>query len=336
MSLISHLSNLSLNETEELQKSVFDTDFHMAIVFTFLTLLPNGFLLIFFMCHRHLITPFSVYVISLLTANVVSNNVCLLPYSIIAKITGLEYGTTAITLCLLFQYGDWVIMGVTMYCHVMITMNRLWAVYYPVYYRQRHNTKVAVAICSSTWIVIHLLTLPMMLKTVLVKMPLLHSCPYDEGRDSVYMDIVGLVIYAFPISFVAGAYPFIFWKTFQTQRRPSVASETITEGISRALSVSSGQSRIRTRSFMALTFMTVSVVCCYLPTNLPFIIRRFRDFEESVVLGIFKQYAYYVQAVVDPLVFGLCIRDIRQELVRFFVQTLSAVAQRMRLPLKSV
>ncbi|XP_055344660.1 5-hydroxytryptamine receptor 1A-alpha-like [Paramacrobiotus metropolitanus] len=202
------------------------------MTFMFLTFFPNAFLLGFFAFHRHLITPFTVYIISLLISNILVNNICMLPYAIVEHFSIPQDLKTAFAIDVLYSYGGDVIMGVVMFSHCAITLNRLWAVYFPVHYRQRHSKKTAGIFCSAIWLIIHTFTLPIALNRHSYQ---LFGIPSRESINDLYTNIVGPVVYIFPVCFVAVAYPFMFRKTSQRWRE-SNTMETVTEGISRTLS----------------------------------------------------------------------------------------------------
>ncbi|XP_055356350.1 5-hydroxytryptamine receptor 1B-like [Paramacrobiotus metropolitanus] len=106
------------------------------------------------------VTAFTIYLICISIGNIV----VLLPTRTIGFlnfVTGRFPGGQAV--CAFYVYSQMVVSMIPVLVHVLIAVNRLWAVTHPVSYRQRHNKNVAVLLCIAVMAYVHILIFPVML-----------------------------------------------------------------------------------------------------------------------------------------------------------------------------
>lgn len=119
--------------------------------------LNNGLSLLMFAVEKELRTNFTIYVINLQFVTFL--HYALNGYLYVMKTTYQKwpYGDR---ICNFYIYVFSVIGPWQNSCHVLITMNRLWAVTFPISYRERHGPKMAIGICAGLAIFSHSYLLP--------------------------------------------------------------------------------------------------------------------------------------------------------------------------------
>lgn len=124
----------------------------LQVLITTATIILNGFLL-FLLKDWHSLTAFTVYLVALCSSNIVYaalNG----PFDVlVALYKNWQFGSEA---CTLFIYGGMVVSSITMFCHCLITSNRMWAIFGPLSYRNYHSKKVAIIICVSISVSTHI------------------------------------------------------------------------------------------------------------------------------------------------------------------------------------
>lgn len=127
------------------------------VIITFLALILNGFVLAMFFKYTHLRTSFAVYIILILSSNLFQ-----ITFINTVDIYSVYYGSGHVNaaFCDAILYRSMVIVGCVVYTHVLITINRIWAISYPISYRNYHNKKTAKILCVSAWTWVHIINLP--------------------------------------------------------------------------------------------------------------------------------------------------------------------------------
>lgn len=120
-------------------------------------ILTNGTALLLFAIEKELRTSFTIYIINLQCVTFFQFAMNGFFYTAKIYYQKWVYGNAA---CTLYLYVHWIVSPWQSNCHVLITLNRLWAVAFPVNYRNYHNKKVAIAICTGVGIFSHAYSLP--------------------------------------------------------------------------------------------------------------------------------------------------------------------------------
>ncbi|XP_055345252.1 5-hydroxytryptamine receptor 1D-like [Paramacrobiotus metropolitanus] len=181
------------------------------VIITPLAIILNGYALYTFLANRHLHSPFNVYLGSLLFSN--------LTYSIICNpldvISGL-YPTWPLSsaACDAYIYALLILGAVTINSHALITVNRLWAMTFPVSYRNHHNLHAAFASVAVLWIYVHVICLPGAIRDSLYFRTPLHDnpCLLNVAAQFEWNLVMQFVVYDLPIVFVIVAYPYLLFK----------------------------------------------------------------------------------------------------------------------------
>lgn len=120
-------------------------------------LVTNGAVLIMFLKVKQIRTSFSVYLINLMLCNIIYA-VLQNPLELLDKSYSKWWmGKSA---CSLYIYATIVSDACIKHCHVLITINRLWAMTFPIFYRQHHSTKRAIIFCLLTVVYVYIFLLP--------------------------------------------------------------------------------------------------------------------------------------------------------------------------------
>lgn len=128
----------------------------MTAVF-FLTLIFNGMLIIAYCKYRFLRTPFGVYTISLSCGDFLQTLI-LGPHNVITFLR-IPWPLGKF-ICGVVFYSAWAVVGFSLNVHLLICMNRLWAVTFPNSYRLHHNRRVAALLVLALVVYVNLWTLP--------------------------------------------------------------------------------------------------------------------------------------------------------------------------------
>ncbi|XP_055344563.1 neuropeptide FF receptor 1-like [Paramacrobiotus metropolitanus] len=271
-----------------------------------ITLLLNIGVLVPFVVCRHLRSCFAVYIITLLLANVVfclTNN-----WMVIVDQTTPRWPLSEAA-CTLHMYTSWVFEGVTMHVHVLITLNRIWAVYFPHSYRSKHTVRAALLMVLLMFAYVHVVALPGVVLDA-INHRTSEFCSLNTNELPLWTAVVMIVIYLGPIGFMGGAYPFLLMR-YQHRRRVSIGPSLQRQW---RQSLSEGHFNYRTtdhrRGFLVLTAMTISVVVCWTPLQAYFTVAVFIN----VDLPLLRQVAYglySVQGALDPVLIIMTMRDLR-------------------------
>ena len=132
-----------------------------------IVVINNASLLIVFARHRQLCSSFMVYIIYLLTMNVLYA-VLKDPLDVASMLVPGGYAVLGENICLLVLYGIFVIRSCSVHSHALITINRIWAVFWPMSYKRHHTVKTAVFFCFSIVVYVHVIAIPGFLTVVFV------------------------------------------------------------------------------------------------------------------------------------------------------------------------
>ncbi|XP_055354841.1 uncharacterized protein LOC129600375 [Paramacrobiotus metropolitanus] len=189
-----------------------------------------------------------------------------MPFSItLSEILYEEYGFwwMGFQACSLYIYTDYVMVGVSMHSHVLITINRIWALVFPVSYKHHHNFKTAWLVCLAMVVYVHVFCLPGFLMDLMYyRVDSDESCGLDIDLLQEWSILVQIVIYDFPIIFIVASYPFLLRK--QLRRGKTVSAMTGT--LDRSGSVKFRKRKEQTKPFVLLTLLTVGILICWTPT----------------------------------------------------------------------
>lgn len=154
-----NFSNISINQTVSDKLTRETWDFPTIFIFIFCTTVVLNVTVLVILCKDNMTLnrPFSVYQIFLLSLNLVYA-IVQNPLDILNSIFPVWWlGSPA---CSTYLYATYVIAACVIHSHVLITLNRLWAVAFPIHYRHHHSRIVAVGLCMGTLIYVHICMAP--------------------------------------------------------------------------------------------------------------------------------------------------------------------------------
>ncbi|XP_055351463.1 5-hydroxytryptamine receptor 1B-like [Paramacrobiotus metropolitanus] len=259
-------TNLTFNWTGYLAKTQMTTPRYIRIGAVATTLLLNFAILALYVRHRSLRTPFAVYLINLLVANLLFTALLFVDHMI--KLVQPGWQSRA-AVCDAYLYAWYPAAMAMTWAQVLVVQNRLWAVTFPFSYRLYHSHRVAVAVCVVKWMFVHILTLPfLILEFRLYRRPFAErGCDINYQAQYITAHALQVCIYDFPVIAVVALYP-IIWYRMNTRKatKPKTSANGTME-----------QSKTETKTdggsaFLMMTLLMVNVVVCWLPTSLVYII----------------------------------------------------------------
>lgn len=155
------LKNFTTNITNHSNKTISPTTSWnvriFPIFFCAATILLDGVVLVLLLRKESRRRPFSVYLMCLLGTNMIYA-IIQNPLDILHDVyPGWWLGTSA---CTTYLYTNYVLASCVVHSHVLITINRIWAVTFPIHYRNNHSRQVAIALCCLMYAYVHLCMVP--------------------------------------------------------------------------------------------------------------------------------------------------------------------------------
>lgn len=188
----------------------------LSSIITVAGIITNGpVLLVIVKNHSTLLTPFNIYLVNLLIGNLL-NLFLFFPLNVIHLAYG-DHWWLGFSACTLYLYGLLVLNASMGHCHLLITVNRLWAVSFPISYRNRHRKSVAILICLAMWVYLHVTLLPgVIMDAVYYRLPVETSgCSFNAeatNSQSHWVAFVQIQGYDLPIVFIAVSYVWIAYR----------------------------------------------------------------------------------------------------------------------------
>lgn len=284
----------------------------------------NGLVLSAFVRNSHLRTSFSVYLMSLLVANLL-NTLTQYPLDVASSL--FSTGNMGDRLCDMYIYSNYILSAGTMTSHVLIALNRLWAMTYPLSYKNNHTRKTAVFICAGMWTYIHVLLLPpIIMDSLYFRLPLETSgCGINLQAQSTCMTIMQLLVSDGPEVFILVSYPFILYKarSYRRIRLPlmTAQSERIKNAAERMAVANSERNskaavnfvegrRHTSRALILVTLLTGSIIICWTPVWIDFTLPLFTNFNHPVFSTVALA-LYGLQNTMDAIVFTIAFPELR-------------------------
>ncbi|GAV00685.1 hypothetical protein RvY_11499 [Ramazzottius varieornatus] len=215
-------NNISSNETSAGTGPHWDYASLLSLIITAAGIITNSTALLVFIRNRStLITPFNVYLINLLLAN--SSNLFLFyPLDIFRQVNG-NHWWLGTHVCTLYLYGFFVLNASMGNCHLLIILNRLWAVTFPMSYRTTHSRSLAIKICVGMWVYLHACLFPGVVLDALYYRPPLETdgCQFNVAEQLDWGESTQILNFDVPLMLIALNYFFIVYKT-ATRNSPTL------------------------------------------------------------------------------------------------------------------
>lgn len=177
--------------------------------------------------------------------------------------------------CTLIVFSTYLMPSAILHLHALVTVNRIWAVTFPVHHKNHHSRKIAIILYGSVLTYVHICIVPgcVMNGVYLARYPA--PCSIQTQFTPMYhwMNVSWRLNYDFPLVFLALGYVFIVIKRFRSLKRrhtSTVRMADLTEvdnarqsekpsdtGNRQGKKVATG---LNSRPFVLLTLLTVSVV----------------------------------------------------------------------------
>ncbi|XP_055353868.1 5-hydroxytryptamine receptor 1B-like [Paramacrobiotus metropolitanus] len=259
------------------------------------------------------IDPFSVYLLALFLSNLFYILLSR-PIAVLDELYGI-YPAAGYPVCFLFMYNK-VSSVIPVLLHVLISLNRVWAVTFPISYRERHTKRLAVFICIGVVVYVHLLNLPPFLVDQLLHYPAIYAKYQDCGHISPNFldfnkadDIINRLL---PMLIVMVAYAFIIVKLWlkRHSRRRSIpislkklpARKKSSKQNPQPTAAQPSPPKKTVKPFVVLTLTTISVVVCWAPIQVFFFMGLFLHIGLPTIVLTIVTTLYSLQMIFDPLV----------------------------------
>ncbi|XP_055348524.1 uncharacterized protein LOC129595509 [Paramacrobiotus metropolitanus] len=275
----------------------------------------NSAMLVAIVIYKELRTSFAVYLAFLFFLNVIYA-ASAYPLEIIRQGYWGRYWLPS-SVCTVHMYLFWVMSAVPVHIHVLITLNRIWAMTFPVSYKNVHGEKVALLLCCIMTVYVHALCLPVViLDAMYYRLPEKENgCFLNTESQMVATTIISIISCDVPIVVVVGAYPFLYYK--QARRGKKLTASASRTGASTNVTNKVGQSPRSTRSsslshpFLVLTLLTVSVLILWTPNQVTWTIGCVTAVGDMPGLWHTFSIFYLLQAVFDPILFAFSLNRFR-------------------------
>lgn len=225
-------------------------------------------------------------------------------------------------MCTFYIYSDWCFPGSFMYAHVLICINRIWAVVLSVSYQNFHNAKTAMLLCVGVLIFVHVIGLPLIVRDAMYyRLPVKeYGCRLNDQAQKKLASAVDLVIFTFPVIFIIASCPYLWiQRRKQMKIRPGAThTGTYIDSLNiPAKTLGTVKKNSKTSSLFILTVMTISISICWAPGQIAYLLQAYADIDTSSFAWI-SHTLFDLQSALDPLVFGLTLKDIRRKIAAAF------------------
>ncbi|XP_055330405.1 histamine H2 receptor-like [Paramacrobiotus metropolitanus] len=278
-----------------------------------LALFFNTVVVVVFSVRPELRTTFTIYLTALLTSDaLMSIHGCL---TIIKQLYPVYMRN--VVLCDFRLYIAWVMIGVPLNIHVLITVNRIWAIAFPLSYRSYHSSRLALILVVVTIAYVHVIALPgVIMNALYFRRPLSSSsCSLNLGKMTTWYQMVQIVIYEFPVVFMIVAWMYLMYR----QRKQQNTIHAITHAatiVDHSMETRSGKKPHRrkyTKGFLVFSVLTLSAFICWTPYETIYTLWAFFDIHEAANRRIIdvSLALYLVQPVLDPILIMITMDDLR-------------------------
>ncbi|XP_055330434.1 5-hydroxytryptamine receptor 1D-like [Paramacrobiotus metropolitanus] len=300
------------NKTGAAISAVADHKYILAVLKIAVTpagMILNGILLLILIANKTLHTSFAVYVFVILLSS-------FLYASLEFLLVILEnYGDFTIALCYLQQCSQWLISAQWVNAQLQICLNRIWALTFPISYKERHTKRVAVMITAANWAMLYMLGIPTIVLNTRYfpanpSKPFV-SCITDmiaRGRYTLGNMIMDLTV---PTIIIILSYPYLLYRQLKrSKKRKAMSAEN--PGIRMLI-------KEDLHAFLVLTSITVSVALFWAPISISFILlitgklRLAPDTMQLISYGF-----ALCDLVMNPCLICLSAKDLRMATLRVF------------------
>ncbi|XP_055346136.1 uncharacterized protein LOC129593716 [Paramacrobiotus metropolitanus] len=257
-------------------------------------------------------------------------------------------------ICSVYLYANYTLQAMACNAHMLITINRLWAIIFPISYKSNQKVSVFVAICAAEWIYVHVVVFPGFFIDMLYYRKDLYEtgCGLNSEAQQAWSAASMILLLDVPLSIIVGAYPFILYKHQRRQnelRRLHPTQVTQTNHVSNSKAGHQGQishsqhvdpeegastvatangnkkmgRKVALQPMLILTLLTISVVICWTPNATFYMYYAFNESNDTFApLQPYIIFLFNVQILMDPLLFLVALSDLRAGLFGLFEKPL--------------
>ncbi|XP_055347374.1 5-hydroxytryptamine receptor 1B-like [Paramacrobiotus metropolitanus] len=298
------------------------------------SILLNGLIVFIYFKEHSLRSSFNALIANLCTAEVLFAGTGM-PGNFIRGLYG--YFPYSATACSFFQYCINVFGSAVRYGHVLITLNRLWAVSYPVHYKRNQNMRLTCSIITLTWIFVNVLWLPVIIPGRMWANPHDKQCLVNtdfQPKTALAVEILGFTVTE--IIVVVGSllvsYRIHLRRKIKVElglsslsnKQDSLSLPKRDNGLSKSAAGDSGGSdttqRRRTVSKQSshnrvLAYLVVAVIVCWTPNHVYWLMVDTIDYWNNTFLAV-QYFALYANSWINPVLCLLALKDFRQAIRR--------------------
>ncbi|XP_055329969.1 uncharacterized protein LOC129582481 [Paramacrobiotus metropolitanus] len=300
------------------------------VVFATVSLLLNGLTCLLILTNYSLLhNAFYLYVLNL-SLCIVTSFVVNTPLYLVQS--GYNRFWLGEHVCAFYLYGVYIIGPWAIFCHVLITANRFWAIVFPVEYRDFHTPRLAVILCGAAFLMTHVTMLPVVVLREVYGPALQYyryQCTLSTPSSRMIMTAIAVcatIICVLEVLIVA-SYPVILYK-YRKQRRlnPAVthvshstqksSGHTMRSYLAHANRSENNRDRpLSSGPFLTVTLFTVSYTFLMIPAAFYLSMGSiFRFFSERTFIILYI--LTVLQSIVDPIIFLTTLQGLRKALVR--------------------
>lgn len=325
-----HSDTVTKNSSEpESVQQEWNSSATMTTLCSFATFVVNLFVLIIFIKNSHLRNPFTMYLINLLVANLI-----LSVGETVGILDDLHYhGFSGSFLCQLEKYTSYTSSAIVIHSHLLITVNRIWAISLPISYRNYHTKKFAAIICVTTICYVHILTLPIqILNFAYYRLPENAGCFMNLNELRLQYQIVHPIVFDFPVLFIISAFPYLYWKSRQRDKTAGFRNHQVLRSVLAAMRPASNVpneifrkskpgSETNGHPLVVLGILTLSIFVCWIPSKILGVASNFTSVKLVIppIVYSISDMMYSIQSVLDPLLFSATLKDLRIAIKRALV-----------------
>ncbi|XP_055354053.1 5-hydroxytryptamine receptor 1B-like [Paramacrobiotus metropolitanus] len=293
------------------------------VVSSVITLLLNAGVLLLLLRPAILIQPFTLYLLNLLVSNLLW---ILVEHPLDLLSTSYARWWLGDAVCTLFLYASYVLSNGVISAQVLITVNRLWAVTFPVHYRDHHTRRVAVLLIAGMWAFSHVCLLSGVLLDALRyrRPPARFGCVVNTGAGAleVWGNVTQWLNFNLELLFSACAYFFIWYKRRQLLLARLQRVSPLPGAVHRESDTCRGtlplsppsRPRARSQSFMILTLLTWSMFLNQIPASIYFTAVFYVDPARSGMQTLFRisTVCLSLQSGLNPILFAVVMDTVRE------------------------
>ncbi|XP_055336667.1 5-hydroxytryptamine receptor 1B-like [Paramacrobiotus metropolitanus] len=278
----------------------------------------NGLILTVYILQASLRSPFNAYIANLAAAEILYSLLGT-PWNIVRNLYG--YWPLSFELCSFYLYASYVLNSAIRYGHLLVTFNRVWAVTFPIHYREKHSYPIARTLIYGTWCLLHALHLPLLIRGRLRPDETDAYCVLNVSFQWRYSIVVEIIGFSGTEVVMLLACFFILFKVMTNRSKREVPvksgrlrhSATETDSLHSTLTVQ--QLNLEKNSCMRictnthnrfLVYLMVAVIVCWTPNHVYWLMVGFGGYWNTTFCAI-QNFAIITNSWLNPILCYLAL-----------------------------